>query len=77
MVAREGVEPPTTSLFRLALISICNDLTGLRWLRKSFKVRERRACLGLGSWAGSIGWWSGKATDDQRSLGYEPFKLSL
>jgi hypothetical protein len=28
------------------------DLTGLRWLRKALQSRERRAHLGLGSWAG-------------------------
>jgi hypothetical protein len=52
MVARDGVEPPTPAFS--ALISICNDLTSLRWLRKSFKVRESSASLGLGSWAGCI-----------------------
>ena len=32
--------------------SIYNNITGLRWLRKFFKVRERRVYLGLESWAG-------------------------
>ena len=32
-------------------MSIYNDLTGLRWLRKYFKGRERHAYLGLESWA--------------------------
>jgi len=40
------------SLFRLALMSIYNDLTGLRWLRKYFIGRGRHPYLGLGSWAG-------------------------
>ena len=35
----------------MALISVYNDLTGLRWLRKYFKGRERHAYLGLESWA--------------------------
>ena len=48
MVARDGVEPPTP-----AFSGIYNDLTGLRWLRKYFKGRERHAYLGLESWAGS------------------------
>jgi hypothetical protein len=39
MVARDGVEPSDASLFSLALMSICNDLTGLGWLRKYFKSR--------------------------------------
>jgi hypothetical protein len=33
-------------------MSICNDLTGLRWLRKYFKSRWCQAHLGPGSWAG-------------------------
>ncbi len=33
-------------------MSIYNDLTGLRWLRKYFIGRGRHAYLGLGSWAG-------------------------
>ncbi len=37
--------------FRLALMSIYNDITGLRWLRKTFKSRESCVYLGLGSWA--------------------------
>ena len=36
----------------MALKSVYNDLTGLRWLRKYFKGRERHAYLGLESWAG-------------------------
>ena len=36
-------------------ISIYNNITGLRWLRKCFRSRERRAYLGLGSWAGGEG----------------------
>jgi hypothetical protein len=35
-------------------MSICNDLTGLRWLRKSFTSHEKRDYLGLASWAGCI-----------------------
>src|SRR2546427_12270032 len=31
---------------------VCNNITGLRWLRKSFKSRGRQSYLGLGSWAG-------------------------
>jgi hypothetical protein len=31
-------------------MSICNDLTGLKWLRKWFKSRGRQAYLGLASW---------------------------
>jgi hypothetical protein len=46
MVARFGVEPPLTSLFRLALMSIYNDLIGLRWLRKCFGSRGDRLRLG-------------------------------
>jgi len=33
-------------------MSIYNDLTGLRWLRKYFTGRGRHPYLGLGSWAG-------------------------
>jgi hypothetical protein len=36
---------------RVGLVSIYNDLAGLRWLRKYFKGRERHAYLGLESWA--------------------------
>ncbi len=32
-------------------MSIHNDLTGLRWLRKYFKGRDGHAYLGLGPWA--------------------------
>jgi len=39
------------SLFRVALTSVYNDLTGLRWLRKYFDGRGRRTYLGLDSWA--------------------------
>jgi len=38
--------------FQVALISIHNNLTGLRWLRKCFKSRGRQSHLGPGSWAG-------------------------
>jgi hypothetical protein len=37
LVAREGVETPDASLFRLALKSICNELTDFGWLHKCFK----------------------------------------
>jgi hypothetical protein len=40
------------SLFSLASSSICKNLTGLGWLRKSFKIREGWPVLGLRSWAG-------------------------
>jgi hypothetical protein len=40
-----------SSLFRLAVKCICNNLTGLRWLRKSFKNLERPSSVGLRSWA--------------------------
>jgi hypothetical protein len=53
MVARDGVGPPTPA-FSVALISIYNNLTGLRWLRKCFKSRGRQSYLGPGSWAGRI-----------------------
>lgn len=33
-------------------MSICNDLTGLRWLRKCFKSSESEIHVGPGSWAG-------------------------
>jgi len=66
MVARDGVELPTPP-FRLALISICNDLTGLRWLRKALQSRERRAHLGLGSWAG-VGLFKPKSPQRNREL---------
>jgi hypothetical protein len=49
MVARDEVEPPTPAFS--ALISIYNDLTGLRWLRKCFKSRGSQPYLGLESWA--------------------------
>jgi hypothetical protein len=37
--------------FRVALTSVYNDLTGLRWLRKYLGGRGRRTYLGLDSWA--------------------------
>jgi hypothetical protein len=43
---------PDASLFSLAVNSICKNLTGLRWLRKSLKIRGRCSVLGLRSWAG-------------------------
>jgi hypothetical protein len=43
MVAREGLEPPPQAFSGLALMSICNNLTGLRWLRKYFKSRSQAA----------------------------------
>jgi hypothetical protein len=33
-------------------MSIYNDLTGLRWLRKCFRSRGGEAEVGPGSWAG-------------------------
>jgi hypothetical protein len=42
---------PDASLFSLALISVYNDLTGLRWLCTCLKIRERQVEFGLGSWA--------------------------
>src|SRR6266550_7097046 len=62
MVARDGVEPPTP-----AFSGIYKNLTGLRWLRKSLKIRERCSVLGLRSWAG-IGFGSELKSLDRRSL---------
>ena len=45
----------------------CNDLTGLSWLRKALQSRERRAHLGLGSWAG-VGWFKPKSPQRNREL---------
>lgn len=45
MMARDGVEPPP-AFFGLALMSIYNDLTGLRWLRKCLKVAGDTPILG-------------------------------
>jgi hypothetical protein len=36
----------------LASSIICKNLTGLAWLRESFKIRERCSLLGVKSWAG-------------------------
>src|SRR5207249_6500163 len=42
---------PGTELSRRQPFQTYKNLTGLRWLRKSFKIRERRSILGLRSWA--------------------------
>src|SRR5258707_15876135 len=68
MVARDGLEPADASLFTLAPIRVYNDLTGLRRLRKRFKSRERRAYLGLESWAGCSRVGRMRASPEVRSL---------
>jgi len=52
--------------FQTAVISVYNDLTGLRWLRKYFKGRQRHTYLGLESWAGpgiAVYLWFHKSLD--------------
>ena len=52
VIERFTEEIPTRGPFSLASSSICKNLTGLGWLRKSFKIRERCSVLGPRSWAG-------------------------
>jgi len=78
MVARDGLEPPTPGLFRLALIRVYNDLTGLSWLPKAFESRERRVILGwnLGLAASSIGGEGEKLLMTNDPVDYEPTTIS-
>ena len=48
---RKNLPPGERSIFSVAISCTFNDLTGLRWLRESFKSRERQRFLGLKSWA--------------------------
>src|SRR5215472_244753 len=42
------------SLFSLSVSCICKDLTGFRWLPKSFIRRQRHSNRGLESWAENV-----------------------
>src|ERR1700730_4774209 len=50
MVAREGVDPPTTSLFSAGLYCSLNNLSDFRWPPKYLRSRERHANRGWKSW---------------------------
>src|SRR4029077_11777989 len=54
LVAREGVEPPTTSLFSATLYSVLNNLSDFRWPPKYLRSLERQANRGWKSWVQTV-----------------------